>query len=168
MKRSIAVGLAALAVVGLLMTLTVRAPTGQRSDPFRAMNFRVEIDGVVVGSFSEASGIGSETTVIEYKDGTTGQIFLLPGDTHYSPVTLKRGMTDNMELWNWRQDVIDGKLDRKSMSIAILNAGGSEVARYNFVNAWPSKMSIGPLSANSNEVLVEEIVIVHEGFVRVK
>ena len=69
MKRSIAVGLAALAVVGLLMTLTVRAPTGQRSDPFRAMNFRVEIDGVVVQlPFHEGSAVEKGGLIAQLDD----------------------------------------------------------------------------------------------------
>ena len=167
MKRSIAMGLAALTVVGLMLTLTVRAPIGGRVDPYRNFNFRVEIDGITVASFSEVSGLSSETEVIEYRNGDTGEVQLLPGQTHFGPVTLSRGVTNNMELWNWRQDIVDGKLDRKNLSIILLDTKHTEVARWNLMNAWPSKISLGDLNAGSNEVLLESLVLVHEGMVRV-
>ena len=167
MKRSIAIGLAALAVVGLMLTLTVRAPIGAREDPYRVHNFRVEIDGIALASFSEVSGLRSETEVIEWRDGDTGDIRLLPGSTRYSPIILQRGVTSNRALWDWRQGIIDGNVDRKSMSIVLLDAKGMEVAGWNLANAWPSKMSLGTLDANSNDVLIEERTIVCGGWVRV-
>jgi len=144
----------------------VRAPTGQREDPFRNFNFRVEIEGVQIASFAEVSGISSETDVIEYRAGDTGPIQLLPGQTHFGPIVLRHGMTANMELWNWRQSIVDGNADRRNMAIIVLDKKGTEVARFNILNAWPSKIVVGPFNASGNDVLVEELTIVHEGVVR--
>ena len=88
----------------------------------------------------------------------------------WQPITLKRGITDAMDMWKWRQVVEEGKIDqaRKNGSIVMFNQQGKEVARWDFVNAWPSKITGPTANANANEIAIEEMEIVHEGYKRVK
>ena len=86
-----------------------------RNDPYRRFNFLLEIDGVTKAGFSEVSGLTTETTVIEYREGneraTTRKI---PGLTKYSNIVLKRGITRDRSLWDWRKTVIAGATLRTS------------------------------------------------------
>ena len=163
MKRSALYTLAALAVLGLLIAVTVRAPTGGREDPLPSYSFAVEIDGIVQGSFRSVSGLSCETEVIEYREGGDNTIRLLPGLTRCGPVELKYGLTTNRELWDWYQSVMDGgKEIRKNISIVILTPAHEERARYNLYNAWPTKWEGPALNASGNDVAVETIELAVE------
>lgn len=146
---------------------------GKRVDPLTGYHFYVEVDGITTASFRECSGLDSENEIIEQKEaGKKGETIIrkIPGKLKWSNITLKRGMTDNQDLWKWRRKVIDGKVDeaRKNGSIVIYNQSDQEVSRFNFVNGWPSKLTGPSLNATSNEVAIEEIVIAHEGLKREK
>jgi len=92
----------------------------------------------------------------------------IPGRLKWESVTLKRGITDNMDIWDWRQLVIDGKVDeaRKNGSIVMFDQELQERARWNFENAWPVKVTGPSVKADSNEFGIEELVITHEGLSR--
>lgn len=139
-------------------------PTGERKDPFRAYNFLVEIDGITRAAFRECSGLDSTQDPIEYREGgealTTRK---LPGLVKYSNISLKRGITDDAELWEWRKKAIDGKVERKNGSIILLDDAGAEKLRWNFVNAWPTKWTGPTFNATGNEVAIESMDIAHEG-----
>jgi|FLYN01.1.fsa_nt_gi phage tail-like protein len=148
-------------------------PTGGRTDPLTSYHFYVEIDGITQAQFRECSGLTSESQIIEYKEaGKNGQTIIkkVPGALKWSDITLKRGVTDVMELWEWRKKVEDGKVDeaRKNGSIVLYNQNNEEVARWNFIDGWPSKISGPQANANNNEIAVEELTICHEGLERVK
>jgi phage tail-like protein len=136
----------------------------QRDDPYKAFNFRVEIDGVALAAFSEVSGLESETDVIEYRTGTeSNTVRKLPGLTKHANLVLRRGVTQDAELWNWRKTVVDGNVDRRNGSIVLIDDDRTEVLRWNFVDGWISKW-VGPtLNAKGNEVAIETIEIAHEG-----
>jgi len=92
----------------------------------------------------------------------------LPGRLTWTDVTLKRGVTSNTDIWDWRKNVVDGKVEdaRTNCSIIAYNQGNEEIARRNFENAWPSKV-VGPqMDAGSQDYMLEEVTIVHEGMVR--
>jgi phage tail-like protein len=86
----------------------------------------------------------------------------LTGLNKFSPVTLKRGITDSDELWKWRQTVLDGKTVRKNGSIILLNEAGEERLRWNFMDAWPSKWTGPSLNSTSTAVAVETLELTHE------
>jgi phage tail-like protein len=133
-------------------------------DPYRSFNFLVEIDAVTVAAFSDVSGLTAETEVIEYRTGgMLGGARKLAGLTKYTNITLKRGMTQNLELWNWYKNVVDGKTDRRSASIVLLNEAHQEVLRWNIVNAWPRKWDGPALNARHNEIVIETLELAHEG-----
>ena len=136
------------------------APT--RQDPFSGYNFRVEIDGIQVARFTECTGLSSETEVIRYREGGDFQVRLIPGLTKYSTITLKRGITVDRSLWEWRKRVVEGRLDRRNGSIILMSADGTDVARWTFHEGWPSKWQGPDLNGQSSEVAIETLEIVHE------
>ena len=95
---------------------------GKRIDPARNFNFLVELDGITRASFIECSGLDATTEVIETREGGENTtVSKIPGKTTYSDITLKWGITDSDELWLWRQQIIDGNVQRKSGSIVIFD-----------------------------------------------
>ena len=145
------------------------AQTGQRVDPFRNFNFLVEIDGIAQASFTECSGLSTTTEVIEHRQGGDNvRVRKLPGKTSYSDISLKWGLTDSTELWDWRQQITDGNIVRKNGSIVVFDlANSTEVARWNFVRAWPTKWEGPSLSAKGNDIAIDTLVLAHEGLTRV-
>ena len=133
-------------------------------DPFTGFNFRVEIDGIQIAAFSEVSGLESETAVIEYRvGGGRNTVRKLPGLTKYANIVLRRGMTQDAELWNWHKRIIEGNADRRNGSIVLLDNEGNAVVRWNFVRGWICKWEGPALNASANEVAIETIAIAHEG-----
>ncbi len=148
-------------------------PNGNRTDPLVSAYFTVEFQNVIAGAFQEVTGLGSSNEVVEYKaSGPKGQyvIHKVPGRLSWNNITLKRGITDATDLWDWRKMVEEGKIDeaRKNGSVVMYDQNGNEVARWNFTNAWPSKLTGPSADAKSNEVGIEELEIVVEGYERVK
>ena len=142
-------------------------------DPVVSAWFGVEFQGAIKGAFRECTGLGSENELVEYKaSGPKGEYVMLhvPGRMKWNDITLKRGITDDLEMWKWRALVEDGKIDdaRKNGSIVMFNQKGNEIARWNFVRAWPSKITGPAANAGTNEVAIEEMIITHEKYERVK
>lgn len=113
-------------------------PVGQRIDPYRNFRFRVEIDGITQAGFLECLNLGSSTDVIEYREGTDPTTTRkLTGLTKYSNIILRWGITDSMELMNWRKAIINGNIQRRNISIILLDEMGNEKVRWNISEAWP-------------------------------
>jgi phage tail-like protein len=140
--------------------------SGKRTDPYGRYNFLLEIDGIESAGFSEVSGLVSETEVIEYREGadTSNTMRKLPGLTRYSNLVLKRGMTTDKALWNWRKLAITGPVQRLNGSVILLDETHQEVVRWNFRDGWPCKWEGPTLKAKSSEVAIETLEIAHEGF----
>ena len=139
-------------------------PDGKRNDPYGQFNFLVEIDGVVKGGFSEASGLTTDTNVIEYRDGNEiTTVRKLPGLMKYNNIVLKRGFTRDRSLWEWRKKVIDGKTQRTGGAIVLLDEARNEALRWNFREGWPSKWEGPALNAKTSETAIETLEIAHEG-----
>jgi phage tail-like protein len=139
------------------------AATGDRNDPFTVFNFLVEIDGVPVAGFSECSGLSTENDVIEYRNGNEDNtVRKLPGLKRFGNIILKRGITEGVELWEWRKTVMDGKTERRSGSIVLLDEARNPAVRWNFREGWPMKWEGPALNAKSSEVAIEELVIACE------
>ena len=140
-------------------------PVGSRSDPYRKFNFRVEIEDIPSADFLSVEGIEALTDVIHYREGGENpQPRKLPGLHKYSNITLKRGVTANRDLWDWRKTVLDGRTERRNGSIIILDEDREEVFRINFFNAWPCGWKVGSLDALESEVLIEELELTVESF----
>jgi phage tail-like protein len=142
-------------------------------DPLVGFHFGVEIQGKVSGFFTECSGLGSEHEKIEHKVvNENGQeiVMVLPGRLKWNDLTLKRGITSSMDIWDWRKEVESGQVEtaRKDGSIYMYNQQGQIIASWNFKRGWPLKVSGPGVKADSNEVSIEELTIVYEYFERVK
>lgn len=141
-----------------------------RTDPYRNFRFRVELDGIETAAFSDATVPDSTTDSVDYREGTdpTHQR-KLSGLTKYGNVTLKKGITDNLELYNWRKSVEQtGAIGaRKNISLILVDEEGNDKSRWDIVEAWPTKYDPSDFSAKGNEVMIETLEIVHEGISRV-
>ncbi|MBN1177968.1 MAG: phage tail protein [Anaerolineae bacterium] len=144
-----------------------------REDPLVAFKFGLEIEGKLTGFFTTVSGIGSESEVVEHKitNPDTGETIIqkIPGRLSWTDITLKRGVTSSVDVWEWRQQVVDGLVNdaRTNCSIVAYNQSNEEIARWNLDNAWPSKVTGPEMDSGSQDYMVEEITIVHEGLARV-
>jgi phage tail-like protein len=137
------------------------------TDPFASFNFKLEVEGITVAGFSEVTGLNQESNVIDYREGQEPITpRKLPGLNKFGNITLKRGISPDLSVYNWRKTVTDGDIERRNASIVLHNEKHEEVVRWNLVNAWPSKY-VGPdLKANANEVAIESIELTHEGVER--
>jgi phage tail-like protein len=146
------------------MSPIVSNSTGKRVDPFHAFNFLVEVEGIVTGGFMECSGLQVETEIQEYAEGGLNDYtHHFRGRAKYPALTLKRGITLNDQLWQWHQDVIKGKFERKNGTIYLMDETQTAVVWWNFKKAFPSKWTGPDLRATSTEAAVESIELIHEG-----
>lgn len=138
------------------------------TDPFASFNFSLEIDGITQAGFSEVTGLNAEVNIIEYREGGDGNTpRKQPGLFKQGNVTLKRGVIQSPEMFNWFKTGMDGDIDRKqSISIVLLDEKKQEQVRWNLANAWPSKYTGADLKANANEIAIESLEICHEGIER--
>jgi len=139
--------------------------TDTRIDPFRSFNFRVEIDGLPVAAFSEVSGLGAEVAPVDYREGIdpVNNVRRLSGLTSFTALGFKRGYVQDTTLWQWYQRIINGVDDRRNGSVVLMNEAHRDVMRWNFENAWISKIEGPGLNATGNEVALESMELVHEG-----
>lgn len=138
-----------------------------RVDPYRSFNFKVELDGITQASFQECSGLDSQTASIDYREGLDPpHVRKLTGLNSFTAVSLKRGITDSDELWQWRLNIVAGKQDRRNGSIILLNEAGEVKIRWNFSEAWPSKWTGPAFNATGNSVAIETLEITHEELTR--
>lgn len=138
---------------------------GVRNDPYTSFNFLVEIEGLVVGGFSEVSGLQVETQVEEYQEGGVNDfVHRFPGPTRYpSNLILRRGLTDLQTMWSWYQDVISGKIERRNGTVYLLDTRGIPSHWWDFREAFPARWQGPDLRADGNSVAVETIELAHHG-----
>jgi phage tail-like protein len=141
-----------------------------RQDPLRNYRFRIEIAGIQAGGFSEAFIEPTTTDVIEYREGSDpSHVRKLPGLTKFGNVTLKRGISASLELFNWHLQVVRGQIAnaRRTVVIVVLDEAGQDVARFQVSDAWPTKYDPGDLNAKGNEVFIESLELANEGIERI-
>src|SRR4051794_20661703 len=132
--------------------------SADRDDPLLSFNFIVKIQGIEI-AFSEISGLTSESNVVEYRTGgETNTVSKLPGLVKYPPIVLKRGITPNgKDVWKWRKTVIDGKTERRSGTITLLDEARQAKLVWRFYEGWPSKLEGPGLNATDNKVAIESM-----------
>lgn len=141
-----------------------------RNDPYRNFRFRVELDGITQAGFNECTFGDTTTEVAEYREGTDpAHTRKLSGQTKYGNITLKWGITDSTELYEWYQAVVDlGALDnRKNLAIILIDEAGNDKARWEIEEAWPTKYDPTDFNAKGNDVAIETLEIVTESYKRV-
>ena len=138
--------------------------TAARLDPLTSFNFILDIQGMRAG-FSEIGGLSTETDIVEYREGNEDiTMRKLPGKRKYANLSFKRGFTPNgKELWEWREKVIEGKTQRLSGTITLLNEARQPALVWKFYEAWPSKWAGPAFNAKNNDVAIEEMELAIEG-----
>jgi phage tail-like protein len=135
-----------------------------RVDPYRSFNFLVEIDGVTSAGFQECGGLDTQTASIDYREGGDGRhVRKLAGLHSFSNISLKRGITDSLDLWNWYQG---NDRDRRTGAIILLDEQGVEKQRWNFSKAWVTKWTGPAFNATGNSIAIESLEIAHEELTR--
>ncbi len=137
-------------------------------DPYCAFQWKVEIDGLTVAHFQEASGLSVQTEVVKHREGgLNDREHMLMGQTTYTNIVLKNGMTNDPSLFNWRAQVDSpGRASaRKNGSIVLLDGLTGELVRWNFVRGWPCKWE-GPTLTGQSAISIETLEITHEGLRR--
>jgi phage tail-like protein len=137
---------------------------GIRHDPYMAFGFLVEVEGVLVGGFSEVTGLQVETVVETYREGGVNEYeHKLAGATRYpSNLILRRGVTDIGSLWAWHRAVTLGVVERKNGTVYLLDRR-RPVMWWDFLEAYPVRWTGPELRADSSTVAVEAIELVHRG-----
>lgn len=150
----------------------------ERHDPYKSFRFEVEISGRMVfakAGFQKVSGLKMETEVVEYREGGDNlTVSKSPGLTKFDPITLERGMSEDMDMWNWASKVFSTSNDdhemvkyRANVKIKLKGRNGSVVRAWEIPNAWVSRYETGELDAMGNNVMLETIELQHEGFRKV-
>lgn len=141
--------------------------SGQRTDPYQAFNFFIEIEGILAGGFSECSGLLIETEVHEYREGGVNDyVHRFVGATKSPVLTLRRGLTPIDTLWLWYQDVMEGTITRRNGTIYLLDKQQIPVIWWNFKEAVPVKWTGPELRADSANVAFVSIELAHRGLSR--
>lgn len=136
--------------------------------PHGKFRYKVEIDGLDAGGFSEVSGFDASIDVMEYREGDMVQTPMkLPGLKKYGNITLKQGLADSMVLYDWIIAGVNGAVDRKTITITLLDEEEAPAASWQVINAWPTKYTAPDFNATSSEVAIETLEIAHEGMTRV-
>ncbi|MEG4069213.1 phage tail protein [Microcoleus sp. Pol11C2] len=144
-------------------TNKIRAP--HQADPYMGYNFFVEWEGLIYAGFRECSGLAGTRNSQDYREGTDPPTMRkLGGMLTYPNITLRRGVTDNQDLWKWWQTNANGIALRRDISIVMLNHGGEEKIRWNLSHCWPITWTAPEFNATSEEVAIEALELVHEGF----
>jgi len=139
-----------------------------RKDPFAGFAFRVEIEGIEMFGFQEVSGLSNQTDIYEYQEGGENQYtHKLVGQTTFSNLVLKYGITTNSQLlYDWRKEVIDGKIEeakeKGNGTISLFNKKGEYQKSWSFYNAWPCKLEVEPFNSMNNNIAVASLELAVE------
>jgi phage tail-like protein len=141
------------------------AQPGQQPVFYRAFQFLVEIDNVSQARFQEVGGLDATIDMTEYREGGMALGTLkFPGQTKHSNLSLKRGYTDDKQLYTWFEDVMTGRTEkiRRNISVIQIDMAGKEVFRWNLFNAFPVKYTGPAFNAKGNDLSIETLEVAYE------
>lgn len=139
--------------------------------PYSA-TFLFEVDGQEIGRFREVEGLEVEVEVFQFEEGGANDyVHNLPGRVRWPHLVLRSGLTRGDALFKWLRsatgqglDANDGKLERTTGAVVLLDQKGKRVRSWSFEGAFPVRWRGPRLDAFGNEPLVEELEISHQGF----
>ena len=134
--------------------------------PLPKFHFQVDWGEGMKTGFTEVTGLDVETEVIEYRHGASPEYHKtkMPGLQKYSDITLKRGtFAGDNEFFKWWNTVKLNKIDRRDLTISLLNEEHEPVVTWKVKQAWPKKVQPTNLKADGSETAIESIEIAHEG-----
>ena len=136
--------------------------------PHGKFRYKVEIDGLDAGGFSEVTGFDVSIDVMEYREGDAVQTPMkVPGLKKYGNITLRQGLVDSMVLYDWVIAGVNGAVERKTITITLLDEEEAPAASWQVINAWPARYTAPDFNALSSEIAIETLEIAHEGMTRV-
>ena len=142
----------------------MKGTTKTQGDFNLASRFQVELDGIMVGGIHTVEGLEHEHEIVEYHDGDDGVTHFRPGRQKPGKIKITKDFSSTKEFYNWRAQVVAGKVHRASMSIIIHNDAGEEAMRYNLYECWPTKYYGPALNARNSAHATEAIEIAFETF----
>ncbi|MFC0219311.1 phage tail-like protein [Pseudochelatococcus lubricantis] len=133
-------------------------------DPYRNFNFRLEIGGVTEAAFFSVQGLAMRIHPIRYRPGGDGQaVRSLPGPVEYAEVTLRHGLTKSTDLWNWISAIAKGRIERRNVSILLLETDGvTEALRWNLLSAWPCEWHGPALDGLGRDIAFAELKLAYD------
>lgn len=141
-----------------VMPLAVTGIHRRDHDYYGAFNFIVEIDGLSAGAFQKCDGLNFEVDMIEYQDGMSPYPRKRRGVVKWGNIKLTKGYTCNSALWDWCQEIMQGKMGRRTGAIHLLSDdAGSEIKTFKWINGFPVKWSGFKFDASTTGPLLEEI-----------
>lgn len=133
--------------------------------PIPKFHFSVDWGGTRIG-FTEVSGLDVQLDVIEYREGASPEYHKIkqPGLSKFSNITLKRGtFAGDNQYFEWLNTVQLNKIERRDLTITLLNESHEPVVTWQVKRAWPIKVQSTDLKADGNEVAIETLELAHEG-----
>jgi len=133
--------------------------------PLPKFHFMVDVAGNEI-AFQEVSGLDMETEPLEYRAGNSKEFskVKMPGMVKYSNITLKKGMfKGDKAFFDWFKSVNMNVIERKAMTIKLLDESHAPVVTWKVKNAFPVKLSGTDLKAEGNEIAIETLEVAHEG-----
>jgi phage tail-like protein len=133
--------------------------------PLPKFHFQVEWGGTNI-SFTEVTGLEVTTEKLEYRGGASPEYNKLnfPGMQTYGDLTLKRGVfAGDNEFYTWWNTVALNTVERRDITISLLNESHEPVVVWKVKNAWPTKVTSTDLNSTATDVAVETLVLAHEG-----
>jgi phage tail-like protein len=133
-------------------------------DPHIGLRFWVQLGQVEVAGFQECTGFGMETEIYEYSEGGLNTYtHKLPVRVKHKNITLKRGLDEGQDLFQWYVRAMKGEIKRQNISIIVYDSQGNQVRKWDLQNAWPCKWNGPDLKTDHGAVAVESVEIAHEG-----
>ncbi|QCX00958.1 phage tail protein [Aggregatimonas sangjinii] len=133
--------------------------------PLTKFHFRVDWNGNKIG-FTEVTGLDFQVEPIEYREGSSPEYhkIKMPGMHKFSNVTLKRGTySGDIDFYNWMKTINLTTVERRDITISLLNEEHEPVMTWGIKNAFPIKVQASDFKADGNEIAVETLELAHEG-----
>ena len=139
--------------------------TSLKKNPYLAFSFSVEIEGLVVGGFTEVTGIGATINTTEeiWEGGVNDFTHQFAKYTSYPKLVLKQGLSTTGALWTWFQQTVQGRIQQKNMTLYLLGETGDHLRSWHFFKAWPVEWQGPPFDASRSPVAIESFTLIHQG-----
>ena len=138
--------------------------TGERTDPYLAARYQVQLDELIVAGFNSVEGLEVELETESFEEGGENAFtHTLPTRISHGNVTLVRGIGESDELWTWMEAGMNGPPVRKTGQIILLDARGEPVRGWEFRNGFPVRWEGPEFSAEESDIAIEQLEIAHQG-----
>lgn len=142
-------------------------------DPWLNFRFKVEIDQIGIVRFKRVEPFALRSRQDTTQDTTRGinggasmsSSYLPPRAFYWEPITLKRGMAhDGTAIWKWVEETATARrIKPRNVVITLLDAEGKFAMQWTLRGAYPTEWRIDALDASSNGVVIETLILVHQG-----